>query len=84
MGSFYPPTVSEGWTDEPGFRFFTRPSPRSVIKRDGAWTTVHGLDHYEILDLTEGVDYFIGGREYTDVDSAILAELEAAGYTVVE
>lgn len=83
MGTYYPPTVDEAWSDRPPERYFKRPVGISVIKRSGAWVAVRGLDQYEIMDLVEGVDYFVGGCHYNDVADSILDDIEASGLGTV-
>lgn len=80
MVTYRPPVASEGWTHQKPFCYYNADKGISVIKRDGEWATTRVLDHYEIDDLTEGVDYFVGGYVY-DIDSTLFAELAAAGLT---
>lgn len=85
MGTYRPPEVQEGWDPfHPLWRHYTAKQGMSVIKRAGTWTAVRVLAHEEILDLTEGADYFVGGYVYEDVAPAVLAELSAAGIGTVE
>lgn len=83
MPTFTPPTQQQGV--QRGDRLFDRytvPVGLSVVKRDGVFTTTPYPWLGEIADLTEGTDFFLGGRTYV-VSDAVAGELTAAGYTVV-
>jgi len=60
---------------------FTIEVGQSVV-RVGGLLVLHPYPlNSELLPLTEGVDYFLGGRTYT-VSDETAAELVAAGFTV--
>lgn len=81
-GTFTPPNILQG-SDDPFFGRYLIPVGLSVVKRNGVFTTVPIPWLGEIHDLTEGVDYFLGGRTYV-VDDAVGAALFSAGYEVVD
>lgn len=79
MPLFTPPTSFESSSDH----FFGR------FKIEVGLSVVKVADHYvtmpypwlgTLAPLTEGRDYFLGGRTYT-VDSSVASALEADGYT---
>jgi hypothetical protein len=62
------------------FRHFgPYPRGRSVVYRAGHYVIVDTPPNEELLTLTEGVTYFLGGHVYT-VDDDIAALLEADGF----
>ena len=82
MPSFTPPVAYEQGSDF----FFGRyqvPVGHSVIKQNGTYTTVPYPWMGEFVGLTEGTDYFMGGRTY-DITEAVASALTADGYTVTE
>lgn len=80
MPSFTPPTQQQGVRT--GDRLFDRysfPVGQTVMRVDGVWTTTPYPWLGDIADLTEGTDYFLGGRTYI-ISNDVAAELTAAGY----
>lgn len=82
MPFFTPPTVNESSSDF-FFGRYSVPVGQSVVKTNGVYKTTPYPWLGDIAHLTEGVDYFLGGRTYT-VTGAVADALIAAGYTVVE
>lgn len=80
MPTFTPPTVKEGSSD-PFFGRYKIPVGQSVVKRNGTYQTTPYPALVELAPLTEGVDYFLGGRTY-DISEPVSAALEVDGYTV--
>lgn len=81
MPSFTPPTRQESMS---GFALWSRYGSkvgRSVLKRAGIFTTVDMPWLGELIDMAEGVDFFLGGRTYP-VSDALAADLTADGFTV--
>lgn len=80
MPRFTPPTVEQGVRR--GDRLFDRytiPVGQSVVKVDGTYTVVPYPWLGDLEGLQDGVDYFLGGRDYTvSVDVALA--LEADGF----
>lgn len=81
MPTFTPPTVLQGSSD-PFFGRYSIPVGQSVVLRNGHYATVPYPWLGEIAPLTEGRDYFLGGRTY-DITNAVASALEADGFTVV-
>lgn len=81
MPTFTPPTVPQGSTD-PFFGRYSIQVGVSVVKRAGVFTRVPYPALAEIHGLTEGVEWFQGGRTYT-IDSATATALTADGFSVV-
>lgn len=83
MPTFETPTQQQGVRrGDRLFDRYTTPVGLSVLKVDGMFTTVPYPWLGDLEGLTEGTDYFLGGRSYVVTD-AVAAELTAAGYTVV-
>lgn len=80
MPTFTPPTVPQGSTD-PFFGRYSIQVGVSVVKRAGVFTRVPYPALAEIHDLTEGEEWFQGGRTYV-ISEAIAAALAADGYEV--
>lgn len=81
MPFFTPPTREEAL---PLKGFWTRYSMqvgKSVVKISGVMTLHPFPTLQELAELTEGVDYFIGGYTY-EITEAVAADLTAAGFTV--
>jgi hypothetical protein len=78
--TFTPPTVPQGSTD-PFFGRYSVPVGVSVVKRAGVFERRPYPALAEIAGLTEGVDWFQGGRTYV-IDSATATALTADGFTV--
>ena len=81
MPAFTPPTVSQSL--DPGDRLFCRyhlQVGQSVLLRDGTYETTVFPWIGELEGLTEGVEYFLGGRTY-EITDATADALEADGYT---
>lgn len=81
MPTFTPPTVNEGSSD-PFFGRYSIPVGQSVVKKNGHYA----LEPYpwlgDLVGLTDGIDYFLGGRTYT-IDAATASALNADGFTTV-
>lgn len=62
------------------FRYLgPQPVGRSVVKIGGEYTTIEQPDQLLLAELTDGVDYFLGGHVY-EVSIEIAQALVAAGY----
>lgn len=81
MPSFTPPTRLEASSDH-FFGRYSIPVGQSVVRVNGTFITQPYPWLGDLADLTDGVDYFLGGHEYV-IDDAIAAELEAAGFTTI-
>lgn len=79
MPTFTPPTSTES-SDDLLFGRYQMTVGLSVVKVNGVFTTTPYPWLGDIADLTEGVEWFQGGRSYY-VNDALAAELAAAGYT---
>lgn len=79
MPTFTTPVVQEG-SDDPFFGRYLLNVGQSVVLTNGHYTTTPYPWLGELVGLTEGTDYFLGGRTYT-VTSAVAAALNADGYT---
>ena len=79
MPTFTPPTRNEGSSD-PFFGRYSIPVGQSVVKKNGVYTTTPYPWLGDIASLTEGTDYFLGGRTYT-ITEAVATALTADGYT---
>lgn len=79
MPTFTPPTVNEGSSD-PFFGRYSVPVGQSVVKTGGVYKTTPYPWLGALAGLTEGVDYFLGGRTYI-VSPTVAAALNADGYT---
>lgn len=79
MATFTPPIVQQG-SDDPFFGRYLTNVGQSVVKTGGHYVTTPYPWLGELTGLTEGTDYFLGGRVYT-VDSATASALNADGYT---
>ena len=80
MPTFTPPTVEEGVAGDRLFSRYTIPVGKSVVKVNGVYVTQPYPWLGDIASLTEGVDYFLGGRTYV-ISSAVATALNADGYT---
>lgn len=80
MPTFTPPTVLQGSSD-PFFGRYSIPVGQSVVLRNGHYATVPYPWLGELAPLTEGRDYFLGGRTYI-VSDAIANALDADGFDV--
>ena len=80
MPTFTPPTVPQGSTD-PLFGRYSIQVGVSVVKRAGVFTRVPYPALAEIHDLTEGEEWFQGGRTYVISDD-VASALTADGFTV--
>lgn len=64
------------------FRYYSgNPRGLSVVFVNGHYTTVDNPYAGDLVNLTDGITYFLGGHVYS-VDSAIAALLIADGYGV--
>ncbi len=82
MPTFTPPTREENLPLKGWWSRYAIQVGKSVVRISGVMTLHPFPTLQELADLTEGVDYFLGGYTYTITD-AQAAELEAAGFTVV-
>lgn len=80
MPLFTPPTRNEGSSDF-FFGRYSIPVGQTVVRTGGTFSTTPYPWLGDIADLTEGVDYFLGGRSYV-VSDATADELIAAGYSM--
>lgn len=78
MPSFTPPTVLQSSSDSFWGRY-SIPVGQSVVKVNGHFTLMPYPWLGELVDLTEGTDYFLGGRTYV-VTEDIAAALEGDGF----
>lgn len=72
--------MPQGSTD-PFFGRYSIPVGVSVVKRNGVFERRPYPALAEIASLTEGVEWFQGGRTY-EVDESIAIELETHGFYV--
>lgn len=57
----------------------------SVVRVNGVLTQVQSPAGSQLVDAgTEGVDWFLGGHDYSGLSQSVRDELVAAGYTVTE
>lgn len=82
MPTFTPPTIKQAVSGDRLFSRYGTQVGQSVVKTDGTYRLTPFPWLGDLVDLTEGVDYFLGGRTY-DITNAIAAGLEADGFTVV-
>ena len=80
MPLFTPPTRLEASSD-PFFGRYRISVGESVVRVNGSFTTQPYPWLGDLDGLTEGVDYFLGGRTYVITDD-IASALEADGYAV--
>lgn len=81
MPWFTPPTVKQPVGTGPLLSRYSIDVGQSVVKYNGAFTLMPFPWKGHLDGLTEGVDYFMGGRTY-DITDPVAAELEADGFTV--
>lgn len=81
MPLFTPPVHQESVSGDRLFARFTMPTGASVVRVGGVFRTQPYPWIGDLDGLTEGVDWFQGGRTY-EIDDALAAELSAAGFTV--
>ena len=79
MPTFTPPTY-DGRSGDYFFGRYTVPVGISVVKENGHYQQVLTPWLGEVASLTEGVDWFQGGRVYT-VTPAVASALNADGFT---
>lgn len=79
MPTFTPPTTTEQ-SDDPFFGRYQMTVGLSVLWDGATFVTTPYPWLGDLVDLTEGVTWFQGGRTYT-VDSATATALNTAGYT---
>ena len=79
MPTFTTPTRNEGSSDH-FFGRYSIPVGQSVVKKNGHYATTPYPWLGDLVGLTDGVDYFLGGRTYV-IDDATAAALQADGYT---
>jgi len=79
--TFTPPTVKQAVGTGPLLSRYRIDVGQSVVKYNGVFTLMPFPWAGHLVGLTEGVDYFMGGRTY-NITGAIGADLEAAGFTV--
>lgn len=78
--SFTPPTIKL-YSDDLLFGRYGFTTGVSVVKVNGTYTETMTPWLGEVAELTEGVDWFQGGRTYA-VDDDIADALEADGFTL--
>lgn len=80
MARYSPPTHERGINStERILSFYRLTYANSIIKVAGVWTSVSTPSPEVTSALTEGVDWFRGGREY-QLSAELIAELTAAGF----
>lgn len=79
--TFSPPTHEEPmWTNKRPLNYYRITESSSIVRVNGVLTTIRHPRPDQIAAAgVEGVDYFLGGREYV-VTGGVLAELISAGY----
>ncbi|HET6917282.1 MAG TPA: hypothetical protein VFH56_14405 [Acidimicrobiales bacterium] len=80
MPMFTPPTILEA-ADDHFWGRYSVPVGQSVVKTNGTYKTTPYPWLGDIKSLTEGVDYFLGGRTYV-VSQAVADALTADGFTI--
>lgn len=66
------------------YNLYTLPKGVSVVKVDGHYRRYPIPPHTLLAEMTESVDYFIGGKAAVTVSAAVAAELTADGFTVYD
>lgn len=79
MPSFTPPTVQQSMSD-PFWGRYSVPVGQSVVLTDGTYQVTPFPWAGDLEDLTQGEDYFLGGRTY-EITDAIADALEGDGFT---
>lgn len=79
--TFTPPTVKQAVGTGPLLSRYSIDVGQSVVKYNGTFTLMPFPWMGHLVGLTEGVDYFMGGRTY-EISEAIAAELENTGFVV--
>ena len=79
--TFTPPTVKQPVGTGPLLSRYSIDVGQSVVKYNGVFTLMPFPWKGHLDGLTEGVDYFMGGRTY-NIPGDIGAALEAAGFIV--
>lgn len=79
MPLFTPPTTTDH-SDDWFFGRYAVTVGQSVVKVNGVFTLMPYPWLGEIADLTEGTEWFQGGRTYV-ISPDVAAELTAAGFT---
>lgn len=79
---FDPPTRKERYRDPAGGFPYSMDVGVSVVKVDGTYTVFPAPTSEDIAGLTDGVDYFLGGRVYW-VDAAVANDLTNDGFQVL-
>ena len=82
MPAFTPPTIKQAVSGDRLFSRYGTQVGQSVVKTDGTYRLTPFPWIGDLADLTEGVDYFLGGRTYVVTD-AVGSALTADGFTVV-
>lgn len=80
--AFTPPTIKV-YSDDLLFGRYGFTTGVSVVKVNGTFTELMSPWLGEIADLTEGRDWFQGGRTYL-ISESVKTELEDAGFITVE
>ena len=83
MPSFTPPTIKQSVGGDRLFSRYGTQVGQSVVKFGDTYRLTPFPWLGDIADLTEGVDYFLGGRTYVVTD-AIATALEADGFTTID
>ena len=81
MPTFTPPTREENIPLRGWWSRYSIAVGKSVVKVSGVMTLHPFPTLQELEELTEGVDYFLGGYTYTVTD-AVADELRAAGFVM--
>ena len=79
MPLFTPPTTTQS-SDDRLFGRYKVNVGESVVKVNGTFTLMPYPWLGDIADLTEGVEWFQGGRTYV-ISPEVASELAAAGFT---
>lgn len=82
MPTFTPPTIQQSVGGDRLFSRYQIPVGQSVVLTDGTYTLTPFPWIGDIADLTEGTDYFLGGRTYVITD-AVASALEGDGFETV-
>jgi hypothetical protein len=74
--------MPQGLSSDPFFGRYSIQVGISVVKRDGVFRRTPYPALMEVAPLTEGVEWFQGGRTYV-IDNGTAAALTADGFTVI-
>lgn len=82
MPTFTPPTIKQSVSGDRLFSRFGTQVGQSVVKFGDTYRLTPFPWLGDITDLTEGTDYFLGGRTYV-ITNEIAAALEVDGFAPV-